>query len=239
VRFYFSTHKRGYGGYRITTNPNDPPQTLELVHVRTPPSSLAPPNAPPTGGNAFQQGGSTKGNWNPTSLGPSEYSSGLLVAAQSHPGETDPDTLLCVAPDIPSIAQLNKATPSTNPNAGMAMSQTYGQGYGSSVAPYGSNKPLLTELPTLLSIPGRTWAISPLSAASKPTPSATSGWNELLTQSTAPPLQFLILTNEGISVVVKKRAVDCLKELIEREGSRRGVGGEGGELVKGFLERFA
>ena len=52
--------------------------------------------------------------------------------------------------------------------------------------------------------------------AQPPADSEPNAMFELATQFSEPPRQFLVFTNEGLSYIVKRRAVDHLKQLLEQ-----------------------
>ncbi|KIK70905.1 hypothetical protein GYMLUDRAFT_32985 [Collybiopsis luxurians FD-317 M1] len=219
VRLYFSPGF-GYSGAMQALGS----RTLQLSHVRLPPSNLIHPDEqenphrPPSSINTF---GSTQGQPSRQSrpyilstIDNSCYLDGLTVATQ--PGDIDTvDYLLCMSPDltrIGSLEQLNLPQPSPQPNYSM---------YGGQNIP---NRPPLTEYATLLSIPGRTWAMAPV--PQRPLAADMGGIsaaNELATQFGEPPRQFMILTNVGLTFLVKRRALDYLKAVIEELQSEGNV----------------
>ena len=139
------------------------------------------------------------------------YSAGVTVAAQA--GDTDGmDFLLCMSPDLTRIGPFSSAS--------VPQPQYVHNIYGSGSAPQRTS---LTERAILLSIPGRTWAMAVVPRAQAavgttvlppdtPTPVVT---NELAYQFLEPPKQFMILTNVGLTILAKRRAMDWLKEVIE------------------------
>lgn len=199
-------------------------RSLQLSHVRLPPSNLIHPDEqenphrPPAPVNSF---GSVQGQpprqsrpYIVSSIDNSCYVDGLTVSAQ--PGDVDTvDYLLCMSPDltrIGSLDQLNLPQPAVQPTYSM---------YGGQNA---SSRPPLTEYATLLSIPGRTWAMAPV--PQKPLAADVAGvtvTNELATQVGEPPRQFMILTNVGLTFLVKRRSLDYLKAVIEELQSEGNV----------------
>jgi nuclear pore complex protein Nup155 len=74
----------------------------------------------------------------------------------------------------------------------------------------------LTEYAALLAIPGRTWAMATFPQPSlKQLTSSPAVTHELAAQFSEPPRQFMILTNVGLTFLVKRRALDYLKAVIE------------------------
>ena len=218
VRLFFGPGAAGSGfGFGSAPTVSGPMRSLHLLHVRLPPPNLLHPDeqsslhrpAMLSYGMSQVQAPSTSRPYILSKLENSCYEAGLIVAAQQ--GDTDgTDYILCMAPDltkIGSLGQLN-APPPAQP------------------VPYtnvaGPSRPQLTEHATLLSIPGRTWDMAPvprrdifsLSATPPNTPQPVVT-NELATQLTEPPRQFMILTNVGLTFLAKRRAIDYLKDVIE------------------------
>jgi nuclear pore complex protein Nup155 len=67
--------------------------------------------------------------------------------------------------------------------------------------------------------------------AGTPTPSVT---NELALQFSEPPRQFIILTNVGLTFLVKRRALDYLKAVIEEVQSEGNI-----QPIIDFRDRLA
>ena len=219
VRLFFGP-SAGYGFYGSSSSGSRP---LALIHVRLPPTNLihpdeqAKPFRPPVGiyGAPTPAAQSQSRPYLVSNLDNPVYINGLTIAAQ--PGDADgSDYVLCLAPDLTHIGGLGNANlpPVQQPQQQYA---TVNPSYHS--APSASNRPPLFEYATLLSIPGRTWAaaiLPPTSTASSPanTPSPSS-INELATQFSEPSSQFLLLTNVGLTFLIKRRAVDYLKAVLE------------------------
>lgn len=221
VRLYFSPSASfGYSysyGPSPSPSPAGGPRPLTLIHVRLPPANLIHPDelenvyrqpvAPVYGGQALPQP-----PFRPYTISKIDgtcYSDGLLVAAQE--GDvTDRDFLLCIAPDltrIGSLGQLHKHP----------LQQQQLQYGGTTYGTGGVNqRPPLTEYATLLAIPGRTWSIASVPHtrvdSNSTSPVVT---NELSTQFVENPRSFMILTNAGLTFVVKRRAIDFLRAAIE------------------------
>lgn len=226
VRLYFSPsasfgYSYSYGSNSNSTTGNRP---LALIHVRLPPSNLIHPDElgnmyrPPvvsTYGGPQAQPQPTSRPYTISGIESSCYSGGLLVAAQE--GDVaDRDFLLCISPDLTRIGSLGQLHSRPQQNQLSAPQVPYGTvTYGTGGV---SQRPPLTEYATLLAIPGRTWSIAsaPHSSASisgnSPSPVVT---NELSTQFGEDPKSFMILTNAGLTFVVKRRALDYLRAAIE------------------------
>lgn len=236
VRLYFTTLRRSYGGYGATTTFGGAPSGLELVHVRIGPSSLFDPRAgagrvpdsPFRPSSAPLMPGKSA-TWHPTDLNLTGYYGGMFFASQTAADDKEQDILLCTAPDLPQIANL-KQTPTPIPTATAAPVPYYGH------LPTHASRPTFSECTSLLALTGKAWAIAHLPTASLPTSPRGQPplWNELVTQSNSYADQFLVLTNDGLSVVAKRRAVDCLKDLIE--AVRRG-GDE--SLITTFFDQLS
>ncbi|KAH7883515.1 nucleoporin [Phlebopus sp. FC_14] len=227
VRLYFSPSSPAFA-YTPTTSANSAARPLQLVHVRLPPPNLFHPDelSRPYR-HATPPYGTTRGAPAPPPSRPfiisgienSSYLDGLMISAQ--PGDTDgTDFLLCISPDLTRIGVLGQIQ--TVPHFALSSQSTYG------ASPYGtegSHRPPLTEYATLLSIPGRTWAMAsvprtPLPLSTAPSPVIT---NELALQFSELPRQFMILTNVGLTFLVKRRAIDYLKTVIEEVQSEGAV----------------
>lgn len=232
VRLYFTTLRRSYGGYGATTTFGGAPSGLELVHVRIGPSGLFDPRAASGASDSVFRSSSTAlsgrfAAWHPNDLNVTGYHGGIFFASQTAADDNEQDILLCTAPDLPRIANLRQA-PGPAPTATTAPAPYYGH---SSSHP---SRPTFSESTFLIALTGKAWAISHLPTASLPMPSRGQPplWNELVGQFSSYTEQFLILTNDGLSVIAKRRAIDCLKDLIE--AVRRGADES---MITGFFEQ--
>ena len=220
LRLYFAPSS---GSYTYSYGPSSAGSSrmLQLVHVRLPPPSLLHPDEQthpyphgvPTYGQGQPSQDQTSRAYIVKGLESACYEAGLTIASQ--PGETEGnDFLLCMSPDLTRIGtfgQVSAPQPPAQPQ--------YGTSYGTVAGP---SRPPLTEYATLLSISGRTWDIAPvprptLAAATKSPPDSPTPViiNELATQASEPPRQFMILTNSGITFLAKRRALDYLHDVIE------------------------
>lgn len=232
VRLYFTTLKRSYGGYGATTSFAGAPSGLELIHVRIGPTGLFDPRSSPSSDNGFRSSSAPLSTrkyaaWQPTDLNISGYYGGMFLATQTASDDTEQDILLCTAPDLPRIANLKQPAPGTAAAPGMTT--------GAAVPYYGhpsasSSRPTFSETTFLLALTGKAWAIAHLPTTHMPIPPSRAGqtlssWNELIGQFNSYSEQFLILTNDGLSVVSKRRPVDTLRDLIEsvRRGSDESI----------------
>lgn len=219
VRLYFAPSSTPYSYHSSSGTEPRGHRSLQLIHVRLPPPNLLHPDEQ---SNPFPQPANyaSRQNQHPppasrpfivSSLERSMYSAGVTVAAQA--GDTDGmDFLLCMSPDLTRIGPFSSAS--------VPQPQYVHNIYGSGSTP---QRTPLTERAILLSIPGRTWAMAVVPRAQAavgttvlppdtPTPVVT---NELAYQFLEPPKQFMILTNVGLTILAKRRAMDWLKEVIE------------------------
>ena len=230
VRLYFSPsssygYNYSYGSTSSSSSTGHRP--LTLIHVRLPPATLIHPDeqkstyrptVAPTYGVAQAPPQPTFRPYIVSAIDNSCYFEGLLVAAQE--GDVaDRDFLLCMSPDLTRIGSLGQMPNHPHQHQPQVQQAPYG-----AVAAYGgggmNQRPPLTEYATLLAIPGRTWSIASVphtslassALSNSPTPVVT---NELSAQFVEDPRSFMILTNAGLTFVVKRRAVDYLRAAIE------------------------
>ncbi|KAF8647929.1 hypothetical protein AX16_006461 [Volvariella volvacea WC 439] len=215
VRLYFSpsiTYAYSYGGGASLSSVGYRP--LHLVHVRLPPSNLPHPDEQLTGRRPAVNYSSSQTSQHPTTrpfisttIDNTSYCDGLLVAAQQ--GDTEgTDFIACMAPDLTRIGSIGQVNIPQHSN----QTQQYANYAGS------SNRPPLTENATLLAIPGRTWAMAAVPREDIEPPSSTpvpAILNELSTQFGEMPHQFILLTNVGLTMLAKRRAVDYLRAVLE------------------------
>lgn len=224
VRLFFGPSISYYGYSQPGAGSS--PRPLSLLHVRLPPTTLIHPDEqasayrPPRGvygtGQATAQ--PTSRPYVVSSLDGSSYHNGLTIAAQQ--GDTDgTDYILCLSPDLTQIGNLGQLNPPTQ--------QPPAQQYSSNAAAPTNNRLPLVEYATLLSIPGRTWAVANvINSPPPPLPSTTpspSSINELATQFNGPAHQFMLLTNVGLTFLIKRRALDYLKAVLEELHSEGNV----------------
>lgn len=233
IRLYFSpAPSTSYGAYGFAPQygPVDTRQ-LHLLHVRLPPANLLHPDeqfhpqrmANMAYGAQIQQQPSM-----PTcivkELTSVSYIDGLLVAAQ--PSDVDgKDFILGISPDLSRTGNLGQTQAQSGPQVPQPPSYyTPATSYYSQAM---TTRTPLTEQATLLYIEGTIWAIaaSPFDATPYTSPDAASEpitTNELATQFSQPRQEFIIVTNVGISHLVKRRALDYLNDALEEvhaEGS--------------------
>ncbi|KAJ7103618.1 nucleoporin [Mycena belliarum] len=225
VRLYFSPsmgYSYSYGGASSSASGS---RILQLTHVRLPPSNLLHPDEQahsyrppaPSYGASHAPPPPPSRPYILSALESSCYVDGLTIAAQ--PGDTDgTDYILCMSPDLTRIGTLGQLNlppiPPVQPPVQFSN-------------PTITNRPPLTEYATLLAIPGRTWAMAPVpvggsvpGSSGAPVPAVT---NELAAQFSTNPRQFMILTNVGLTFLIKRRALDYLKAVIEELQSESNV----------------
>lgn len=222
VRLYFSPSTSAYSfSYAQSPNATGGMRPLQLIHVRLPPPNLLHPDEQSNPHRPAPYGSSARTSppqpasrpFMVSGLENSCYLDGLVVSAQ--PGDTDgTDFLLCTAPDLTRIGSLGQLNPPSQQPVGQSQQTVYGpSSYGTGA----NHRPPLTEYATLLAIPGRTWAMAtvPRESASASVALSPPVINELATQFSEPSRQFMILTNVGLTFLVKRRALDYLKAVIE------------------------
>ncbi len=220
VRLYFSPSSYG-AGYGWSSTPTSGFRPLSLAHVRLPPPNLIHPDEQ---GRSFREAAVGYGMGQAQQAPPrpyilanlqhSCYDLGITVASQGA-DVADTDYILCMAPDLTQIGSFGQVHAPQVQQPSQYTNPTYGTATG-------PTRPPLTERATLVSIPGLTWGIAPVprskyslttsAPANTPAPLVT---NELATQLTEPARQYIILNNGGLHWIVKRRAIDALKDVIE------------------------
>ncbi|KAI0033421.1 nucleoporin [Vararia minispora EC-137] len=219
VRLFFGPSIVSYG-YQPISNDTRTYRQLQLIHVRLPPSNLLHPDEQSQGYVAPR---SSYASHAPHSSRPyvlssierSWYSEGIMLAAQLD--ETgDKSHIFGVVPDLPRIGTFGQPLPQ----------QPSQLGYSSLPAP---QRPPLAERAVMLSIDTSAWDIIPVPRSGRDalinsirgTDSQNpSLLNELAYQFLQPPQQILVLASDGIHVIVKRRALDWLKDALEEAHSQ-------------------
>ena len=224
-RLYFTHSRMGYNGYSYSSSRSGEPSGLHLMHVRPPPPSLRDPLEEESARhaarfNAFASAQQlaliTPKPLIITEVPTAYYTSGFMVSAISSGQVNASDTLLCTSIDLGKIS----ASPS---QAGVTQNPSYSNisSYGGNA--YGTNAPrhALVEFASLLPVTGKAWAVAEIPRPSLPRhPPALphpNALNELASQFSEPLHSLLLLTNQGLTKIVKQRPVDCLKELLSAE----------------------
>ncbi|KAF8527887.1 nucleoporin [Hysterangium stoloniferum] len=207
ARLYFSKQR-----YMMGMDPD----TLQLTHVRLPPQSLRHPPADPVSAARVSSylPPVTAVNGAPFHVKRIEgscYASGVTLERQS-PGE-DPeksDFIICISPDLATLSSLGSLpTPSYNQ-------------YSTYPSSSGGPRAILTEYAGVMTISGNAWdmcEVPSVPSSHKPPESLVAAvTNELATQFSRPQRKFLVITNMGLNLVVKRRAVDFLSaSLVEAD----------------------
>lgn len=218
VRLYFSQSAMPFGYYsNAGADGARGHRPLTLIHVRLPPPNLLHPDEQSNSYRPTAPGYGTQRNpsepasrpYVVTHLENVLYSAGLTIAAQEGDAGDGKDFLLCVAPELPKMGTFGQVTP-----------QFVNTSYAGAAGP---QRPPLVERAALLTIPGRTWALAAvprpktayaatIGAPNTPTPPVT---NEVAYQFLEPPRQFMVMTNEGMSILAKRRPMDWLRDAVE------------------------
>ncbi|KAH9487013.1 putative nucleoporin [Psilocybe cubensis] len=226
VRLYFApslSYDYSYG----SSSSSGGIRQISMVHVRLPPMNLIHPDeqekvhrpAPTAYGIPQPPKPSTTGGYTVSYLDNTCYANGLVVATQA--GDVDgTDYILCLAPDLTRIGNIGQLNlPPQQQQQPQFNSYQYNVGNN-------PNRRPLTEYATVLTIPGRTWAMASVPKDTISTPTGTpapSGINELASQFGEYPNQFMLLTNVGLTFLVKRRALDYLRAVLEELHSEGNV----------------
>lgn len=134
----------------------------------------------------------------------------------------DIDVLFVAAPDIGKVARL------------------VAEGVTGGPASNGSTQPRpLSEIASTITIEGRTWGMTEITAKPLITAAGFSGGllNELATQVTMPRREWVVLTNMGANVIVRQRPVDTLLGVLEAtSASGSGAQGEVGIFFESLVQ---
>ena len=102
--------------------------------------------------------------------------------------------------------------------------------YGGMASAPSATRPVFSETTFLLALTGKAWAVahlpvSGIAAPKDPKVAQPPLWNDLVSQVTSYTDQYLVLTNDGLSVIARRRAVDTLRDLINavRRGSEETI----------------
>lgn len=223
IRLFFGP-SLGYG-YSFGSSTSSGIRPLQLLHVRLPPPNLIHPDEQARlfrphvsnfGGSQFHSQPKPSA-FQVGKLTDSAYSDGITIIAQKGDVEGT-DFILCLSPDLSRIGALGLNLPQPVRPAPYTSAYT--------INPINANHPPLTEYATVLTIPGRTWAAAAILKPSSITPSgmpSPKSINELAYQFGESPNQFVLLTNVGLTFLVKRRTLDYLKAALEELQSEGNV----------------
>ncbi|KAF9568469.1 nucleoporin [Agrocybe pediades] len=228
VRLFFAP-SLSYGYSFNSSSATSSLRPLAMIHVRLPPLNLIHPDEQakvyrPTSSSYGAPSIHSQPTSRPyicTSLDGSCYADGLTVASQ--PGDVDgTDYTLCLAPDLTRIGNIGQLNLPPQQPQQSPFNTSYNQ-YNNTGA---TNRPPLTEYATLITIPGRTWAMAAIEKKPVEVPAGTPAptvINELASEFSEFPNQFMLLTNVGLTFLMKRRAVDYLKAVLEELQSEGNV----------------
>ena len=183
----------------------------------------------------------------------SSYLNGAFVCAYGSDAAHDHNPVVGASVDLGRLAKVQAgvgAPGGGQQNGGMTMHG--GQQMGNIYNPYPAPRPPLSEFSNVLSVGGRTWALTRMIKASSIVQpgGAPSGsiWsnasnypttlNTLATQFTEPPDQFVVLTNIALTFVVRRRTTDVLRLVLEMEAGAAMGGPPSAEGLSTFVEAY-
>ncbi|KAI9496976.1 Non-repetitive/WGA-negative nucleoporin C-terminal-domain-containing protein [Zychaea mexicana] len=186
-RLYFTHHKDALRMTSFARSTDAPPNALELIHVRLPPT--AEPSGPTP---ALQQSQNSVGT-----IHAAYYDCGTLLAARTF-GRDYRTVLLMTAMDLGESTHFN----GSNTAASMPTSMpTY---------TITQQRPPLVESSAIIESDGNVYAI----AEANPQKRGKRTINEMAELLIDPPRRFLVLTDKGVTFIKKQRPVDVLHQLI-------------------------
>lgn len=209
-RLYFSKQR-----YMIGADAD----SLHLSHLRLPPQNLRHPidNASNRGRNYVSAMTSlTPATFQLRHIEGSLYSSGITLERQ--PSGDNPekgDHIICISPDFSAICL-----------SGHTSIPHYTSHVTYSAGSTNTSRTVLTEYATAMPISGNAWDMCevPYTPPSKRPPDGSSSViaNELVTQFSEPQRKFLIISNTGLNLIIKRRAVDFLvASLVEADSGNQ------------------
>lgn len=132
------------------------------------------------------------------------YSSGITLERQP-PGDNPDksDNIICISPDFAAICLLGQAS---TPHYTSHVNYSTGSG--------NSSRTVLAEYALAMAISGNAWDMCevPTTPSAKRPPEGLLSviTNELVTQFSEPQRRFLVISNTGLNLIIKRRAVDFL-----------------------------
>ncbi|SMR53089.1 unnamed protein product [Zymoseptoria tritici ST99CH_1E4] len=212
-RLYLSL-TRGYGNQADAQNP---PSSMQVLHIRFPPSNPnAPPPQPQQGQTALTtynqnpssgQGDSQSRYLTPTTMS-YRFAPGYWMAFQPHPNDPSKDRVFCAAPDSARLK---------NPQDPHQLKDRYGE--------YGQWIDLPANVQQVMSMTDTFGATN-----------APAGFgNELAVQYDVKSSEFAIVTSAGIQTFRRRRLVDIFASML-KYGSSDDEGNEGD--IKRFVRTY-
>lgn len=211
VRLYFTNQR---SGYRAFTTPSSSPggtSTLELLYVRPPPAAAL--NPMPTPAIAFGVG--SHSDYPPVQpplqhISHALYRNGVLLAAGPYAYENGLDNILGIGRSTASSSLLNNTSVCVGSiGNGAAFVPT-------TSAPTAALPTDAAEQTTDVLVHGATWALAEVPR------DQSAPLNPLVSQLTSLPRTFLVLTSSGLTVLVERRPIDLLRDLLERTSAAAG-----------------
>ncbi|KAF1819507.1 nucleoporin-domain-containing protein [Dissoconium aciculare CBS 342.82] len=210
-RLYLSL-TRGYGSQADAQNP---PSSMQIMHIRFPPRDPHLPSASQPGQSAMMpynthanqnsQIDSTSRYLTPTNMG-YRYSPGYWMAFQTHPQDGTRDRVFCTAPDSARLK-----------------------------CPQDSNQIRYSESGQWIDLPANLQQIMPLGDEFGATNEPLGFGNELAVQFDRASSEFAIVTTAGIQILRRRRLVDIFAALMKYGSSDdKGTEGEVNRFVRTY-----
>lgn len=214
VRLYFTNQRSGYRAFTTPSSNLSSSSTLELLYVRPPPANgLNPSPTPPTAPGFGEQGDYPPVQPPLQHLSHALYRNGVMLAAGPYPYEAGLDNVLGINRSTATSTLLSNTSVSAGVVAGSSNALVPSSTTQANAVPADA-----AEQATDVLVHGATWAL-----AEVPRPQSAS-LNPLVRQMTSLPRTFLVLTSSGLTVLVERRPIDLLRDLLERSSAAAGSG---------------
>ncbi|PWN28575.1 nucleoporin-domain-containing protein [Jaminaea rosea] len=204
VRLFFTNQRSGYRAFATPTYSAGTTSTLELLYVRPPPANGLNPTQTPSVAPNFNESVDHPPAQPPLQrISHALYKDGIMLAAGPYAYEGGLDNVLCIGRSNATATNNTTVSPGSTSTALVSSSVS-----SSSIQPADS-----AEQATDVLVHGATWAVAevPRQAASSPNP--------LVRQMTHLPRTFLVLTSSGLTVLVERRPIDLMCDLLERSSA--------------------
>ncbi|CAO1637870.1 unnamed protein product [Parajaminaea phylloscopi] len=214
VRLYFTNQRSGYRAFTTPSSTLSGVSTLELLYVRLPPAGgLTPTPTPPSVSGMDAQADHPPVQPPLQHLSHALYRGGILLAAGPYAYESGLDNILSVQRSTATSSMLSNTSvsagaPDAVPTALVPMS----------AAPTPAVATDTAEQATNVLVHGATWAVAEVPRAQS------ASLNPMVRQMTSLPRTFLVLTSSGLTVLVERRPLDLLRDLLERYSTAAGPG---------------